>query len=384
MADRTQPIGPAGWTGIAAAAAIPVLILATVLALVSQAEGGRGLSAADWAAIRFTLWQAAASSLISILLAIPLARALARRQFVGRGLMVTLLGAPFLLPVIVAIFGLIAVFGRNGILNTALEAFGLPQVSIYGAHGVILAHVFFNLPLAARLILQGWSSIPSERFRLAASLGMSPGAVQRHLEWPMLQRVVPGAFLVIFVICTTSFAVALTLGGGPRATTVELAIYQALRFEFDLTRAAVLSMIQLAITGSVALVALRHLARPGFGAGLNRPIQRWDADGSTLIGIDTLAIASAALFLLTPILMVVLNGALGLFTLPEPVWRAAGRSIAVAFASTCLVVASALVMAEASTRLRGNWSIGIEASALLAIAASPVGVGTGRFILRFP
>ena len=43
---------------------------------------------------------------------------------------------------------------------------------------------------------------------------------------------------VIFVICLTSFAVALTLGGGPRATTIELAIYQAFRFEFDLARAA--------------------------------------------------------------------------------------------------------------------------------------------------
>ena len=34
---------------------------------------------------------------------------------------------------------------------------------------------------------------------------------------------------MIFVICLSSFAVALTLGGGPRATTLELAIYQAMR-----------------------------------------------------------------------------------------------------------------------------------------------------------
>ena len=86
-----------------------------------------------------------------------------------------------------------------------------------------------------RLILQGWIAIPAERFRLAASLDAPVG---RLLERPMLRRIAPGAFAVIFVICLSSFAIALTLGGGPRATTVELAIYQAVRFDFDLARAA--------------------------------------------------------------------------------------------------------------------------------------------------
>ena len=126
-------------------------------------------------------------------------------------------------------------------VNSALVWLGLHAISIFGFHGVVLAHVFFNLPLAIRLILQGWLVIPAERFRLAASLNAPVG---RLLEWPMLRAVVPGVFLVIFLICLTSFAVALTLGGGPRATTVELAIYQALRFDFDLGRAALLACVQ--------------------------------------------------------------------------------------------------------------------------------------------
>ena len=84
-------------------------------------------------------------------------------------------GAPFILPVIVAVLGLLAVFGRAGILSQALGLLGLPPVPIYGLHGVVLAHVFFNLPLATRLILQGWLAIPAERFRLAASLGIAAG-----------------------------------------------------------------------------------------------------------------------------------------------------------------------------------------------------------------
>ena len=87
--------------------------------------------------------------------------------------MIALMGAPFILPVIVAVLGLLTVFGRQGALSEILRLFGLPGVEIYGLHGVVLAHVFFNLPLAVRLILQGWLAIPVERFRLAATLGFS-------------------------------------------------------------------------------------------------------------------------------------------------------------------------------------------------------------------
>ena len=107
--------------------------------------------------------------------------------FAGRGALITLLGAPFLLPVVVAVLGLLAVFGRGGLVNAALAALGLPRLSIYGLHGVVLAHVFFNLPLATRMLLHGWQAIPAERFRLARSLGFGPREVFRHLEAPMLR-----------------------------------------------------------------------------------------------------------------------------------------------------------------------------------------------------
>ena len=383
MADRAQPIGFLAWAGIVAAAAIPMLILSTTAAILFVAEPGKGLSAADWAAVRFTLWQAFLSALFSVALAVPVARALARQRFFGRGVLVTLLGAPFLLPVIVAIFGLLAVFGRGGLVNWGLGALGLPEISIFGLHGVVLAHVFFNLPLAVRLILQGWQEIPAERYRLAASLGMDAAAVNRHLERPMLRQVLPGAALVIFVLCTTSFAVALTLGGGPRATTVELAIYQAVRFEFDLSRAAFLSLVQLGMTVVLALLAYRFVRQAGFDPGMDRRVMRWDGRAGWLPVVDGVLIVLAALFLLLPILALVCRGAPELLNLPGVVWTSALRSVVVALTSTVMVVVLALSMALAVVRLkrRGSW---IETAGLTAVAASPLVIGTGLFVMIFP
>ncbi|MFD3190271.1 thiamine/thiamine pyrophosphate ABC transporter permease ThiP [Sedimentitalea sp. HM32M-2] len=379
MAGRAQPVGHRAGNG--AAALVAVLILGALLAVFLRAEPGRGLGAPDWAAVRFTVLQAGLSALFSVALAVPLARALARRRFAGRRVLIALLGAPFILPVIVAVLGLLAVFGRNGWISLALGWAGLPPVQIYGLHGVVLAHVFFNLPLATRLILQGWQEIPAERFRLAAQLGAGPRAMWQLLELPMLRRIVPGVLAVIFAICLTSFAVALTLGGGPRATTIELAIYQAFRFDFDLGRAALLSCVQIVMTGLAAWIALRTAPAEGFGSGLDRPVQRWDATAAGARILDTGFIVLAALFLLLPLAAIVLAGLPGLLLLPVSVVMAALNSLVVAAISTALTLALALPMAVAVALGRGQ---GVELAGLLGLAASPLVIGTGLFVVIHP
>lgn len=372
-------VEPRGMT--LAAALVAALLLALNLgalgAVLWRAEGGASWQVADWAALRFTLLQAALSALASVALAVPVARALARRRFVGRPLLIVLMGAPFILPVLVAVAGMLAVFGRNGLLNEALAALGLPRLGIYGLQGVVLAHVFLNLPLAVRLLLQGWARIPAEHQRLAATLGFGARARWRHIEAPMLAQVVPGALAVVFLICLTSFAVALTLGGGPAATTLELAIWQAFRFDFDLGRAALLASVQAGL-GLAALLALAFVTRPEVAqTGLDRVAP--PPAGGVARGLDALAILSAAGFLLVPLGAVLVRGLPHLAGLPAPVWRAAGRSLLVAGLSTALLAAMAAALTLAA--LHRRWP---EALGMAALTASPLVIGTGLFVLTNP
>jgi thiamine transport system permease protein len=359
---------------VVAGLVLAFLTLGPVVVVLVRAGGFAALGPGDWQALQFTLWQALLSASFSVVLAIPVAKALARRRFFGRGLLVTLLGAPFILPVIVAVMGLIAVLGQAGIVNTLLVAAGLPRLDIYGLHGVVLAHVFFNLPLAVRLLLSGWLAVPGEQFRLAASLGISPRAQWVLIDLPLIRRVLPGAFTVIFVICLTSFAVALTLGGGPRATTVELAIYQAMRFDFDLGRAAALAVMQLALALTAGVIALRIAGQAGFGVGRDRLVPRWDGRSGLARLWDAAWLILAAVFLLVPLAAVILRGVPGLLLIRADTVQAAGHSLAVALVSTALCLAWALPLA---TR-RG------EFLALPAIAISPLVLGTGLFLILRP
>ncbi|WP_417817971.1 thiamine/thiamine pyrophosphate ABC transporter permease ThiP [Tritonibacter scottomollicae] len=384
MALRAQPVTlrpVATWPGTCAALGVALLVLGTLTAVALRAEGPAGLGPADWSALRFTLLQASLSALFSIGLAVPVARAMARRRFFGRRVLITLLGAPFILPVIVAILGLLAVFGRSGWVSDLLALFGFAPVQIYGLHGVVIAHVFFNLPLATRLILQGWQEIPAERFRLAAQLNAGPRAMWRLLEAPMLRQVLPGATAVVFAICLSSFAVALTLGGGPKSTTLELAIYQAFHFDFDLGRAAMLSGVQLGLTVIAALLALRVPPGDGFGGGLDRAVSRWDGRGIGSRLLDSLWISLAALFLILPLLAVLVAGVPGLMSLPSSVWSATWVSLQVAALSTTLLLLIALPL-SASIAL-GRKALG-EVAGILGLAASPLVIGTGLFVLVYP
>ena len=375
MANRAVEIGPA----IALGLIIAALVLGSA-AMVALSADDWVLNPSDWAAVRFTVVQAALSAGLSAVLAIPLARALHRRRFLGRAGLIRLLAAPFVLPVVVAVLGLLAVFGKAGPVNMALTNAGLPPLSIFGLHGVVLAHVFLNLPLATRMILHGWQAIPAERFRLAASLGMPHPALFWHLEWPMLRAILPGIAAMIFLICLTSFAIALTLGGGPKFSTVELAIYQALRFEFDLGRAALLASLQFGLGAAVTLGSLQLTLPSAFGAGLES-VRFQVSVGGWRRGADYGVISASALFLMAPLIAVVAAGLPGLMQLPAAVWPAAARSVGIAVLSAVMATVAALTLAQAAARHPSGW---FDLAAMLPLSASSLVLGTGLFLAVRP
>ncbi len=370
-----------GWLGLTIAALILLGCGAAIVVLIDISGGAFALSPADLAAIRFTLVQAGLSAVGSVVIAVPLARALARRRFPGRDAVVAALGAPFLLPVLVAVLGLLAIWGRNGALSSFLEALGATRLNIYGLTGVVLAHLFFNIPLVTRLLLQGWASIPAEHFRLGHQLGFSPYVRFRLIEFPMLRTVLPGAGLLVFLLCITSFAIALTLGGGPKATTVELAIYQAIRFDFDLTRAGMLAAIQTLLCLLVAGVAMLTGTPGEARAGMIRAEAAGARDG---LYLDYTIIGAAGLFLAAPVGVVILRGAPALADLPASVVEAAIRSILVAITSAALSVTVGLAIAVGLVRLaifRPLLARLCEGAILIVLAISPFVLATGWFIL---
>ncbi len=379
------------------------LALGTVLAFVGAATAvllahagpGAGaplLDAYIGRVARFTLLQATLSTLLSVLLAIPAARALARqRDFPGRVWIIRLSVVPLGLPALVAALGVIEIWGRQGVVNDLLGLAGLQSpVSVYGLAGILIAHVFFNLPLAARFLLAALDRIPAEYWLTSANLGMGGGAVFRLIEWPVIRRVLPGIAGLVFMLCATSFTIVLTLGGGPAATTIEVAIYQALRFDFDPERAVLLAFLQILVTASLLWLISLFGRPPEEGMTAGRAIRRFDGRRRRLP--DGLVILLFTLFTAAPLAATLVSGLsadLVRLALDPLLHRALLTSLAISFASACLSLAIALPivlvprLAETSeagiaTRLMGR---ALPAVGSLILLVPPVVVATGWFLV---
>lgn len=260
--------------------------------------------------LSFTLWQAFLSTLLSVGLALPVASALARQpEFPGRIWLIRLMAVPMGLPVLIGALGLIGIFGRSGIINDVLTGLGLSQpISIYGLTGILVAHVFFNLPLATRLMLSALERVPAEYWRMSASLGFPPLSTFRFIEWPVLARVIPGAAGLIFMLCVTSFTLVLIFGGGPAATTIEVAIYQALRFDFDPERAVSLALLQITVTGAILLGLSLLPAASDTGVTTGRAFTRFDGRRPLIRAADGILLLLVTMFLILPLGQVIVSG----------------------------------------------------------------------------
>ncbi|WP_421272315.1 thiamine/thiamine pyrophosphate ABC transporter permease [Aeromonas taiwanensis] len=389
---------PLWWLpGSAATLIILLLSLGPLAALLWQAGtlSPRTLMADPYLrhVLGFSLWQALLSTLLSLGLAIPVARALARRRFTGRRLLLKLFGLSLVLPVIIAIFGMVAVHGRQGWLPQLLRGLGVdPGNYLYGLFGILLAHVFFNMPLAARLILQCIESIPESSWRLASQLGMRSSHIFRLLEWPIIRGMLPGLASLIFMLCFTSFTTVLALGGGPKSTTLEVAVYQALRFDFDLATAGGLALVQLLLT--LALLLLQHKLQttPASRIESRRPCLRPDRQQRGTALVDGLALTLGLAIFLPPLLAIVVAG-FNPGLLPaltsNRLWQAGGQSLAIALAAGSLatLLGAALLLTSRHLRVRDRkrraaalW----EASGSMILMIPAVVLSTGLFILFMP
>jgi len=201
--------------------------------------------------IKFTIFQAFLSTFFSVVIGTILAWSLAHQStFRGRDFLVALFSSSLVLPTLIVVFGIITILGQNGWINRLLLYFFNYSFenSIYGLGGILVAHIYLNASFASRSLLHILESIPKERYKLAKSLNFS--TMQRFwlIEFPAIKLSLKSISATIFLLCFTSFAIVLTLGGSPSYNTLEVAIYEAVKIDFNIPLALKLALIQLCIT----------------------------------------------------------------------------------------------------------------------------------------
>lgn len=234
--------------------------------------------------IGFTFYQAALSTLLTLLLGLPGAYLLARYEFPGKSLLRALTGVAFVMPTLVVAAAFNALLGPRGWLNLGLmEVFNLsqPPVGFINTFTAILAaHVFYNTTIVLRLVGDFWSRLDPRLEAAARVLGATRWEAFRRVTLPLLSPALLAATLLVFIFNFTSFGVVLVLGG-PRFSTIETEIYYQTTALFNLPLAAVLALLQLACTLALTVIYTHLSGRVTRSLSLRsqaytrRPLRTW-------------------------------------------------------------------------------------------------------------
>nr|WP_228529340.1 ABC transporter permease [Arthrobacter gandavensis] len=261
MASPSGAVPLPRWTlaGAVAGALFLLLPLAAITAEVNWAEFiPLVASESSLAALSLSLRTATASTLLCILLGVPLALILARTRFPGKRLVRSLVLLPLVLPPVVGGIALLYTFGRQGLLGGALELLGV-QVA-FSTAAVVLAQTFVALPFLV-LTLEGALRTAGTRYEaVAATLGARPWTVLRRVTVPLVLPGLASGAVLSFARCLGEFGATLAFAGSLQGVTRTLPLEIYLQREADADAAVALSLVLVVV--AVLVVGLSYRSVP--------------------------------------------------------------------------------------------------------------------------
>ncbi|MFJ8957463.1 MULTISPECIES: ABC transporter permease [unclassified Streptomyces] len=339
----------------------------------------------------FTVWQALASTALTLLIALPGAYVFARFEFPGKQVLRAVVTVPFVLPTVVVGTAFLALVGNGGLLD---ELWGVRLDTTVWA--ILLAHVFFNYAVVVRTVGGLWAQLDPRQEEAARMLGASRFAAWRKVTLPALGPAVAAASLMVFLFTFTSFGVVQILGG-PGFSTLEVEIYRQTAQIFDLSTAAVLTIVQFVAVGlilgvhawtvrrresALRLVDAAHTSRRPRGAG------QWALLGGVLASVVVLIVLPLGVLVERSLdapggygfgyYRALTDADGGTFLVPpiDAIWN----SLEYALAATAIAVVIGGLAAAALTRRAGRLVRGFDALLMLPLGVSAVTVGFGFLI----
>ena len=258
----------------------------------------------------FTCLQALISAVLSGVLGISFALACYETDFWGKKLIIRFSEVTFFLPTLLVTLALIGVWGNRGWLGQMF-----PWLNFYGWFAVLLAHIFFNYSVFFKNVGQSLKEMDRTEEKIALSLGTTKWTTFCKVSLVKLRSSILQSFSIVFLYCSASFFVILILGGGPRFSTLETAIYQAIKVDLNIPLAVCLAMIQICIC-LLAQVFYNPQSPPRLSAESRHSerVYNLNSDGLRKFVFWGVWIVSALLVLI-PVINLVVSGLGGFFKL---------------------------------------------------------------------
>lgn len=240
----TRYSGVPRWIYVPAAAGALFIVL-PLAAMASRVDWGDFWSLITSDSSRAALWlslrTSAVSTVLCVLLGVPMALVLARTSFRGQTLLRSLVLLPLVLPPVVGGIALLYTFGRRGLLGETLDVLGL-QIA-FSTTAVVIAQTFVSLPFMV-VSLEGTLRTAGQRYEVVAStLGARPTTVLRRVTLPLVLPGLAAGAVLSFARALGEFGATITFAGSLEGVTRTLPLEIYLQRESNPDAAVALSLV---------------------------------------------------------------------------------------------------------------------------------------------
>jgi putative spermidine/putrescine transport system permease protein len=188
-----------------------------------------------------TVVLAAATTIISLVVATIAGLFLQRTRFPGRSVLVAMLTFPLAFPGVVVGFMIILLAGRQGLIgDLTLRVLGEKLVFAYTIQGLFLGYLYFSIPRVLLTIMAAVEKLDPSLEEAARALGAGPWAVHRDIILPALSPAFVASGAIAFATAMGAFGTAFTL-----ATNIDvlpMLIYTEFTLSANIAIAAALSV----------------------------------------------------------------------------------------------------------------------------------------------
>ncbi|MHB8657800.1 MAG: molybdate ABC transporter permease subunit [Solirubrobacteraceae bacterium] len=231
--------------------ALPILALFTYQPVHELIQGFGSNLATD--AILVSLKTNAIAFAILITLGTPCAYILALRHFPGRGVVITLVEVPLVMPPAVAGLGLLVAFGRFGLLGHTLSVLHIDLAFTQAA--VVLAILFVAGPFYLRGAIAAFEAVDPTLLDVASTLGAGPARRMLRVAVPLARGGLGAAGAVAFARGIGEFGATILFAGSFQGTTqtLPLAVYSL--FDANLDQAIAIGVLLIMLSAAILLGA---------------------------------------------------------------------------------------------------------------------------------
>lgn len=182
----------------------------------------------DFLSLYVTLKLAAVTTIVLLVIAAPIAYALAYLRFPGKSLFEALIYLPIALPPTVMGFYLILLMGPKGLIGRTWEALTGGSL-LFTFLGIAVASVLYSIPFAVQPMKAAFQRIDPRLLENASMLGLSRFAAFIRVVLPNSAGGIIAAAILVFLHSIGAFGVLLMVGGSvPGVTKVaSIAVYEA-------------------------------------------------------------------------------------------------------------------------------------------------------------